>query len=137
MRLVLNIFIIGIALIPLIYSTPPISLGDGFYLPKLENVESHIDNLWSNFKKGYGIVYNTTVEELHRFKIFAHHVKMIMKHNLEHDLGLHTFRLGINKFAILTNLEFREKFNGYKREKKFSFTIVRYSSFTYSRFILY
>jgi len=117
MRLILNLFIIGIALIPLIASTPPISLGDGFFLPTLENIESHIDNLWSNFKKGYGIVFNTTTEELHRFKIFANHVKMIIQHNIEQDLGLHTYRLGINKFAILTNQEFRQKFNGYKREK--------------------
>jgi len=116
MHLIRTIFIIGIALIPLIFSTP-VSLGDGFYLPTLENVESHIDNLWANFKKGYGITYNTTVEELHRFKIFADHVKMILKHNLEHDIGLHTFRLGINKFATLTNEEFRQKFNGYRRQK--------------------
>jgi hypothetical protein len=102
MRMILNSFIIGIALIPLIYSAP-ISLGDGFYLPTLDNVDTHIDNLWTNFKKGYGIVYNTTTEELHRFKIFANHVKMIIKHNLEHDLGLHTYRLGINKFATLVN----------------------------------
>jgi len=111
-----NIFIIGIALIPLIHSTP-ISLGDGFFLPTLENIEEHIDHLWTNFKKGYGIVYNTTTEELERFKIFAHHVKMIVKHNLEHDLGLNTYRLGINRFAVLTNLEFREIFNGFKHLK--------------------
>jgi hypothetical protein len=103
MRLILSIFIIGIALIPLICSTP-VSLGDGFYLPTLENVDSHIDNLWTNFKKGYGIVYNTSAEELHRFKIFANHVKMIIKHNLEHDLGLNTFRLGINKYATMVNI---------------------------------
>ena len=89
MRLILSIFIIGITLIPLIYSKT-VSLGDGYYLPTLDNIESHVDTLWSNFKKGYGIVYNTTTEEIHRFKIFANHVKMIIKHNLEHDLGLHT-----------------------------------------------
>src|SRR5579871_4088623 len=102
MNLIRTIFIIGIVLIPLICSTP-ISLGDGFYLPTLENVELHIDNLWRDFKKGYDITYNTTAEELHRFKIFANHVKMILKHNLEHDIGLHTYRLGINKFATLVN----------------------------------
>jgi hypothetical protein len=102
MHLIRNIFIIGIALIPLICSKS-VSLGDGFYLPALENVESHIDNLWTNFKKSYGIIYNTTTEELYRFKIFANHVKMIIQHNLEHDLGLHTYRLGINKYATLVN----------------------------------
>jgi len=110
MRLILTISIISIALISLGFSTP-VSLGDGFYLPRLDNVESHIDNLWANFKKGYGIVYNTTGEELLRFKIFAGHVKMIVKHNLENDLGLHTFRLGINKYATLVNREIKLNLN--------------------------
>jgi hypothetical protein len=92
--------LITIGFIPLIASSP-VQLGDGFSLPTLENIESHIDNLWSNFKKGYGIVYNSTTEEVHRFKIFATHVKLIIQHNIEHDLGLHTYRLGINKYATL------------------------------------
>jgi hypothetical protein len=106
MRLLLPIFVIGSVVLPLISATP-VALGDGFYLPRVDNVESHIDNLWTNFKKGYGIVYNTTMEELHRFKIFANHVKMIVKHNLEHDLGLHTYRLGVNKYATLVSRTWR------------------------------
>ena len=94
------IILFAIALIPLI-SSSPIEHADGFTLPTLENVETHIDNLWLNFKKGYGILYNSTVEEIHRFKIFATHVKLIIQHNIEHDLGLHTYRLGINKYAAL------------------------------------
>jgi hypothetical protein len=101
MHLIRSIFIIGITLIPLICSTK-VSLGDGFFLPSLKNIESQVDNLWTNFKKGYGIKYNTT-EEVQRFKIFANNMKMIIKHNLEHDLGLHTYRLGINKYATLVN----------------------------------
>ncbi|CAF3392478.1 unnamed protein product [Rotaria socialis] len=116
MRLILNSFTFAIILTPLVFSSP-VSLGDGFYLPTLENIEIHIDNLWANFKKGYNIGYNATAEEIHRFKIFANHVKMIIKHNVEHDLGLHTFRLGINKFATLTNEEFRQQYNGYRRPK--------------------
>ena len=89
-----------IAFIPLAIASP-VSVDNGFSLPSIENVEQHIDALWTNFKKGYGFVYNTTVEEIHRFKIFAHHVKLIIQHNLEHDLGLHTYRLGLNKYATL------------------------------------
>lgn len=100
MRLIEIILIVGIVLIPSISS---VSLGDGFYLPNIENLETHVDSLWSNFKKGYGIVYNTTADELHRFRIFANNMKMIVKHNLEHDLGLHTFRLGVNKYAAMVN----------------------------------
>jgi cathepsin propeptide inhibitor (I29) len=97
MRLIILFTIVGVSLV----TSTPVPLGDGFSLPTLENIESHIDTLWTNFKKGYGVVYSTSVEELHRFKIFAGHVKMIIQHNVEHDLGLHTYRLGINKFATL------------------------------------
>jgi hypothetical protein len=97
MRLIILFTIVGISLV----TSSPISLGEKFSLPSLENIETHIDNLLINFKKGYGIVYDTSVEEINRFKIFANHVKMIVKHNMEHDLGLHTYRLGINKFATL------------------------------------
>ena len=89
-----------IAFIPLVIASP-VPADNGFSLPSIEDVEHHIDTLWANFKKGYGLVYNTTVDEIHRFKIFAHHVKLIIQHNLEHDLGLHTYRLGINKYATL------------------------------------
>lgn len=97
MRLIIFLTIISIGSV----ISSPIKHGEEFSLPSLENVEAHLDNLWESFKKGYDIVYNTTVEEIHRFKIFAGHVKMILKHNMEHDLGLHTYRLGVNKFATL------------------------------------
>lgn len=96
MRLCWNLFVLGLVLVP-----SAVSLGDGFTLPQLDNVESHISSLWKKFLSGYGIVYNTTVEEVHRFQIFTEHVKMIVKHNLEHDFGLHTYRLGVNKYAAM------------------------------------
>ena len=99
MRLVVVFAIVSISLV----KSSPISLGDEFHLPSVADIESHVDKLWTNFKKGYNVVYNTSVEELHRFNIFVKHVKMIVQHNIEHDLGLHTYRLGINKFATLVS----------------------------------
>ena len=96
MRLFWNLLVLGLVLVP-----SAVSLGDGFTSPQLDNVESHISSLWKKFLSGYGIVYNTTVEEVRRFQIFTAHVKMIVKHNLEHDLGLHTYRLGVNKYAAM------------------------------------
>jgi hypothetical protein len=95
--------ILTFMLFPLVMSSP-ISHENTFSLISLENIETHIDNLWTKFKEGYGLIYNTTVEEMHRFQIFAGHVKMIAQHNLEHDLGLHTYRLGVNRFATLVNM---------------------------------
>merc|ERR1712029_666146 len=40
----------------------------------------------------------------------------IQKHNAEHALGLHTFALGVNKFADLTSEEFVSTYNGYQAE---------------------
>ena len=78
MRLSILFTLVFISLV----TSSPISLGDEFSLPSLANVEAHIDNLWTNFKKGYSIVYNTSLEEIHRFNIFAKHVKMIIQHNV-------------------------------------------------------
>jgi len=39
-------------------------------------------------------------------------LKFIEKHNTEHALGLHTFTVGINKFADLTNEEFVKQYTG-------------------------
>lgn len=101
MRLLISIVVLfGLA------AAGVLTIENDFHLPKLEHLDSHIHGLWTKFKTGYGFVYNSTKEELTRFQIFTNHVKMIIKHNFEHDLGLHTFRLGINRFAAMVNDEF-------------------------------
>jgi len=97
MRLIILFTVVCISLV----TSSPVSLGDGFTIPSIENVETHINNLWTSFKNGYGLVYNTSLEEMHRLRIFTNNVKMIIQHNIEHDLGLHTYRLGVNKFAAM------------------------------------
>lgn len=104
------IILITIVCIPLVTSSP-LALGEGFSLPSLENIETHLDNLWTSFKKGYDVIYNTTAEEIHRFQIFAKHVKLILQHNIEHDLGLHTYRLGINKYAAMVKERRKQRKN--------------------------
>merc|ERR1719430_534880 len=49
-----------------------------------------------------------------RKNIFANNLKFIEKHNAEHALGLHTYTVGINQFADLTNEEFVAQFTGFK-----------------------
>lgn len=117
MRFELKIFFLGLVLLPSILSAS-VSSSDDFHLTSLEKFDAHIDQLWKKFKTGYGFVYNSTVEELHRFKIFSSNLKLIVQHNLEHDLGIHTYRLGVNKFAAMTNQEFRRQFNGYQNKKR-------------------
>ena len=51
--------------------------------------------------------YNLKEEESRR-AIFENNVKRINDHNLHYDLGLISYRLGLNKFADMTNEEFRQ-----------------------------
>ena len=52
------------------------------------------------------------MNEIARRIIWEENLKYIQKHNLEYDLGKHTYYLGLNEYAVLTNEEFRVKFLG-------------------------
>ena len=57
-----------------------------------------------------------TLQHDNRKNVFISNLKLIQKHNAEHALGLHTFALGVNKFADLTSEEFVNTYNGYQAE---------------------
>ncbi|EEF37250.1 cysteine protease, putative [Ricinus communis] len=60
----------------------------------------------------HGKVYKDDKEKLRRFQIFKSNVVFIESFN---TAGNKSYMLGINKFADLTNEEFRAFWNGYKR----------------------
>merc|ERR1711973_636575 len=72
----------------------------------------NLDSEWEKFKIKYGKTLLTGEEHDARKNIFANNLKFIEKHNAEHALGLHSFTVGINKFADLTNEEFIEQYTG-------------------------
>lgn len=119
MRLIPVLVFIGILLVPLI-SAQTESSEDDFVLPSLEDLKSNLKELWENYKKGFGLIFTTTTEEIHRLRIFKKHLKMIIKHNLEYDLGLHSYRLGVTNHTELTHEEFLQKFYGYRKDEKIS-----------------
>ncbi|CAF0924678.1 unnamed protein product [Rotaria sordida] len=47
-------------------------------------------------------------------QIWEENVAMIHQHNLEFDLGLHSYTLEMNQFGDMTNEEFRKQMNGFK-----------------------
>merc|ERR1719187_2333257 len=73
-----------------------------------------LDLEWEAFKLKFERSYSSVEEHDLRRSIFADNLRLIESHNLEHALGLHTYTLGVNRFADLTNDEFRAQFNGYK-----------------------
>nr|XP_042900288.1 digestive cysteine proteinase 1-like [Parasteatoda tepidariorum] len=68
---------------------------------------------WENFKRIYGKNYGSR-EEFSRRLIWERAVTDIIKHNLQADLGIHSYRKGINEYADMSHEEFVRHFNGFK-----------------------
>ena len=62
-----------------------------------------LDQGWKLFKNLHGKQYNSVDEEARR-TIWEENGRMIQKHNLEADLGLHTFTMKVNQFADLVRV---------------------------------
>jgi len=60
------------------------------------------------FKVNHNKVYRNEAEHAHRMNAFAGNLQKIAKHNKEAAEGKHTYTLGVNKFADLTEAEWRE-----------------------------
>ncbi|KAF6017184.1 hypothetical protein EB796_024514 [Bugula neritina] len=82
--------------------------------PMLNN---ELNEHWDLFKVTHNKEYNSQQEETLRRMIWEGHVDYIAKHNREHDMGLHTYTLGINQYADMSNEEFVSVMNGYRGEK--------------------
>ncbi|XP_043241902.1 procathepsin L-like [Amphibalanus amphitrite] len=59
---------------------------------------------WVAFKSAHGKAYSHPAEEAARLAIFKDNQRLIAEHNT----GNHSFKLGVNKFADLTNAEYRQ-----------------------------
>jgi cathepsin L len=75
--------------------------------------EFEYENQWKEFVETYGKVYST-VESAHRYNIFKQNVDFIESHNAAGK----SYTVAINKFADLTNEEFRAMYNGFKMSAK-------------------
>ncbi|UJR11424.1 hypothetical protein I4U23_015604 [Adineta vaga] len=71
-----------------------------------------INRQWKVWKSQFDKSY-TNVEERLRRTIWEKNLELVEEHNRQADLGLHTYRLGMNQFADLTNKEFVQLLNGF------------------------
>lgn len=85
-------------------------LGDvafGAYMRPNPELNEH----WESFKTTYAKKYEKHIEPIRRM-IWEENVRMIQKHNLEADMGKHTYTLGMNSFGDQTIKEIIEAKNG-------------------------
>ncbi|NP_001279805.1 cathepsin L1 precursor [Callorhinchus milii] len=85
-------------------------LAGGLAAPSLD---PGLDTHWEQWKSWHGKSYEQK-EETWRRMVWEEHLRVIEIHNLEHSLGKHSFRLGMNHFGDMPNEEFRQLMNGYK-----------------------
>merc|ERR1712168_952658 len=75
--------------------------------------DSSLDSYWETFKRRHNKQYEETVEKIRRV-IWEKNLALIRQHNLEADLGMHTYTLGINEYADWSNEEFKDFLTGYR-----------------------
>ncbi|GBN76435.1 Cathepsin L [Araneus ventricosus] len=78
-------------------------------------LDPKLNEHWENFKKVFGKVYDET-EEVSRRMIWEQRVSDVVRHNLRYDLGLHSYRKGINEYSDMEHEEFVRIFNGFRRQ---------------------
>ena len=78
------------------------------------------ESSWAAFKQTFSKKYNSPEEEANRQRIWQANSAYIQRHNDEADLGLHTFRLGMNQYGDLELQEFQRLFNNYSRLARMS-----------------
>jgi len=72
--------------------------------------KAEYDEHWLLFKSKFNKTYQHDEEHVRR-QNFERNVETIQSHNLKHDMGMHTYRLGLNHLADLSVNEYR-KMNG-------------------------
>ncbi|KAJ7404091.1 cathepsin L1-like isoform X3 [Willisornis vidua] len=88
-------------------------LGLALGAPRLD---PDLDGHWQLWKSWHNKDYHER-EESWRRVVWEKNLKMIELHNLDHTLGKHSYKLGMNQFGDMTTDEFRQLMNGYVHKK--------------------
>ncbi|KAG8043749.1 hypothetical protein GUJ93_ZPchr0458g22853 [Zizania palustris] len=81
-----------------------------------ERSEEETRRLYAQWMAEHGKNYNAIGEEERRYQVFKDNLRYVDQHNAAADAGVHSFRLGLNRFADLTNDEYRAAYLGMKNK---------------------
>ncbi|KAK4798572.1 hypothetical protein SAY86_030898 [Trapa natans] len=109
LRISTLVILLSLAL-TLSYSFPDISLP----MSSGPRSERELESLYESWLARHGKAYNGVTEKEARFEIFKDNLRFVDDHNSLNR----TYRLGLNKFADLTNEEYRARFLGTRPEAK-------------------
>jgi len=90
-------------------------------------IDVSLNDQWNLWKSTYNKQYSVAEENVRRVA-WEDNLAIVNSHNLEADLGVHTFWLGMNTYADLTLDEFVKQMNGYNntmREQRTQHAPVR------------
>merc|ERR1712241_1082430 len=73
-----------------------------------------LDTEWAAFKNKFEKNFLSATHHDERKAVFAKNLALIEKHNAEHKAGKHSYWLGVNQFADLTNDEFVDLHTGFR-----------------------
>ncbi|KAF4374068.1 cysteine proteinase mucunain isoform X2 [Cannabis sativa] len=86
----------------------------GMEVPSEGRTEKEMRAMYESWLVHHGKAYNALGEKEKRFEIFKDNLKFVDEHNKESR----TYKLGMNKFADLTNEEYRTIYLGTKMDRK-------------------
>ncbi|PKA65841.1 Oryzain alpha chain [Apostasia shenzhenica] len=89
-----------------------IAYGERHGMRGLERTDAEVRDLYEKWMDRHGRAYNAVEEKDRRLKVFRDNLRYIDEHNAAADAGIHSFRLGLNRFADLTNEEYRAAYLG-------------------------
>ncbi|XP_058070087.1 cysteine proteinase mucunain-like [Magnolia sinica] len=89
--------------------------------------DDEVMGLYEEWLAKHGKSYNALGEKEKRFEIFRDNLLFINEHNA----GNHTYTLGLNKFADLTNEEFRSLYLGAKIDSKLRLSKAKSDRYSY------
>lgn len=75
-------------------------------------IDPALDNHWKLWKFTYNKKYDHEKEDLTRRIIWEKNLKFVTLHNLEHELGVHSYSVGMNHLADMTSEEVEAELTG-------------------------